>query len=105
MKTKLLRKIALTAVVVILAGCSTPTSKRLNQLELGMTPTQVKKILRDAYIAKASKADAAGSMLQLWEYRDQKTGEAYRIYFKDGLLAQWGTQGMQDFPDLNVPKP
>jgi hypothetical protein len=102
MKKTLLLAGALICAGVI-AGCSTATSKRLNQLELGMTQAQVKKILGNEYVVKASKTEANGSVLQMWEYRDSKTEEAYRIFFKDGTLAQWGTQGRMDFPDLHVP--
>ncbi len=79
-------------------------SKRLNRLELGMKPAQAKKILGDDYVVKASRTDANGATLQLWEYRDKKTEEAYSIYFKDGFLAQWGIPARQDFPELNLPK-
>lgn len=86
------------------AGCSTPISKRLNRLELGMTQAQAKKILGDEYIVKASRTDANGAMLQMWEFRDKKTEEAYSLYFKDGFLAQWGAPARMDFPELNLPK-
>jgi hypothetical protein len=92
------------ALLAMWTGCSTPTSKRLNQLELGMTQAKVKKILGDNYIAKASRTDASGALLQLWEYRDTKTDEVYRIFFKDGQLAQWGGQDKLEFPELNLRK-
>ena len=104
MKTKHILSGILAVLFTVVVGCSTPTSQLLNQLELGMTQAQVKKILGNDYIAKASKTDANGALLQLWEYRDKKTEEAYRIYFKDGQIAQWGTQGKMDFPDLILPK-
>jgi len=85
-------------------GCSTPIAKRLNRLELGMTQAQAKKILGDGYVVKASRTDATGSTLQLWEYRDKKTEETYAIYFKDSQLAQWGTPAKMDFPELNLPR-
>ena len=85
-------------------GCSTTISKRLNRLDLGMAQTQVKRILGDNYIAEASMTDANGARLELWEYTDKKTGEAYRIYFKDGRLAQWGSRDSLEFPALNLPK-
>lgn len=91
-------------MAMILIGCSTPMAKRLNRLELGMTQVQAKKILGDDYVVKASRTDARGSTLQLWEFRDDKTQEAYSLYFKDGLLAQWGTPAKMDFPELNLPK-
>jgi len=91
-------------LILLVAGCSTPIAKRLNRLELGMTQAQAKKILGDEYIVKASRTDASGSTLQLWEFRDKKTEEVYALYFKDGLLAQWGTPAKMDFPELNLPK-
>ena len=94
----------LVLFALVWAGCSTPIAKRLNRLELGMTQAQAKKILGDDYVVKASRTDANGAMLQLWEFRDSKTEEAYNVYFKDGLLAQWGTPARMDFPELNLPK-
>ena len=85
-------------------GCSTTTAHKLNQLELGMSQTHVKRILGDNYIAGASTTDANGSRLQLWEYTDKKTDETYRLYFKDGMLAQWGSPNNMAFPALNLPK-
>ncbi|HNQ74947.1 MAG TPA: hypothetical protein PKN95_15290 [Verrucomicrobiota bacterium] len=95
---------AFACLLLLGAGCSTSMSKRLNRLELGMKPAQAKKILGDDYVVKASRTDANGATLQLWEYRDKKTEEAYSIYFKDGFLAQWGIPARQDFPELNLPK-
>ncbi len=94
----------LLVLALLGAGCSTPVAKKLNRLELGMTQAQAKKILGDEYIVKASRTDANGAMLQMWEFRDKKTEEAYSLYFKDGLLAQWGTPSKMDFPELILPK-
>jgi len=85
-------------------GCSTSTAHKLNQLDLGMTPAQVKKILGDEYVARASTTDTNGAHLQLWEYTDKKTQEAYNVYFKDGRLSQWSPHGKLDFPVLTTPK-
>lgn len=104
MNFRILRGSTLILLLWLAAGCSTPIHKRLNRLELGMTPAQTKKILGDDYIVKASRTDASGATLQLWEFRDKKTEEAYSIYFKDGLLAQWGTPAKMDFPELHLPK-
>lgn len=95
---------ALALGLMLLAGCSSSFSKRLNRLELGMTQPQAKKILGDEYVVKASRTDPSGAMLQMWEFRDKKTEEAYNLYFKDGFLAQWGLPSRQDFPELNLPK-
>jgi hypothetical protein len=69
-----------------------------------MSQPQAKKILGDEYVIKASRTDTNGAVLQLWEFRDKKTEEAYNLYFKDGFLAQWGLPARQDFPELNLPK-
>lgn len=85
-------------------GCSTSTAQKLNRLDLGMSQAQVKKILGNDYIAKASMTDTNGARLQMWEYTDKKTQDSYRVYFKDGQLAEWGTRGSLDFPTLTLPK-
>lgn len=100
---KIISASALVLTLITGAGCAS-FSKRLNRLELGMTTAQTKKILGDNYIVKASRTDASGATLQMWEFRDKKTEEAYSIYFKDGFLAQWGLPSRQDFPELNLPK-
>ena len=105
MKTKQILTGMLAVLLFLgLAGCSTPIAKRLNRLELGMTQPQAKKILGDDYVVKAARTDASGATLQLWEFRDKKSEEAYALYFKNGLLAQWGTPAKLDFPELNLPK-
>lgn len=104
MKTHILLVSLLAGLLVAIVGCSTPMAKRLNRLELGMTQAQAKKILGDDYTVKAARTDAAGSTLLLWEFRDKKTEETYALYFKDGLLAQWGTPAKMDFPELILPK-
>lgn len=104
MNARILGCYFLLSLLLMAAGCSTPMAKRLNRLELGMTQAQVKKILGDDYVVKASRTDAKGSTLHLWEFRDKKTEENYCIYFKDGLLAQWGTPAKLDFPELILPR-
>ena len=104
MTTLTLYRCSLTLTLMLVAGCSSSFSKRLNRLELGMTQPQAKKILGDEYVVKASRTDTNGTVLQMWEFRDKKTEEAYNIYFKDGFLAQWGLPARQDFPELNLPK-
>ena len=94
----------LASILCLGFGCSSSMSKRLNRLDLGMSEAQVKKVLGDNYIAKASTTDTNGSRLQLWEYTDKKTEDVYCVYFKDHQLALWGPHGRVDFPQLNLPK-
>ena len=104
MKKQILLHGLLAMVLCAGFGCSTSTAQRLNRLDLGMSQPQVKKILGDDYIAEASMTDTNGSRLQMWEYTDKKTQDTYRVYFKDGQLAQWGTRSSLDFPVLTLPK-
>ena len=104
MKKHLVHSGLLAVILCAVFGCSISTAQRLNRLDLGMSQAQVKKILGDNYIAKASMTDTNGSRLQLWEYTDPKTQDDFRVYFKDGQLAQWGPKGNQDFPVLTLPK-
>jgi hypothetical protein len=94
----------LVLILCVSFGCSSSMSQKLNRLDLGMSPAQVKKVLGNDYIAKASTTDTNGLRLQMWEYTDKKTQDAYDIYFKDGVLALWGPRGRVDFPQLNLPK-
>ena len=94
----------MTLILFVVIGCSTTTGEKLNRLELGMSQAQVRNILGNNYIARASKTDTNGSRLEMWEYTEKKTKEVYRVYFKDAQLAQWGQRGNLDFPDLNLPK-
>jgi hypothetical protein len=104
MKKHLFRSGVPAMILCVIMGCSTSTAHRLNRLELGMSQTQVRKILVDNYIAKASKTDTNGSRLAMWEFTDKKTADAYRVYFKDNQLAQWGQGGNLEFPQLYLPK-
>jgi hypothetical protein len=55
MKLLFIPAVALAVILCAGVGCSTSTAQRLNQLDLGMSQAQVKKILGDNYIAKASR--------------------------------------------------
>ena len=103
MNKLLVRFVTLAVALLVIAGCATRLSRKMNRLELGMTGPQVKKILGDDFIVKAAKTTANGSTLQLWEYTDKKTEATFQLYFKDGQLAQWGSRGQLEFPELTLP--
>jgi hypothetical protein len=104
MKKHLLHLTLLAMVLCANFGCTTTTTaQKLNQLNLGMSQTDVTKILGDNYIVGAAMTDTNGARLQMWDYTDKKTQDEYRLYFKDGQLAQWGKKGATDFPMLNLP--
>jgi hypothetical protein len=103
-KTTLIATSCALLFAVIGVGCSTPMAKKLNRLEIGMNQAQVKKILGADYVVKASKLDADGAALQLWDFHDEDKAETYSLYFKDGILAQWGTPAKMAFAELNLPK-
>jgi hypothetical protein len=103
MKKLLVRFGTLAVALLVIAGCSTPLARKMNRLDLGMTGPQVKKILGDDFIVKAAKTTTNGSTLQLWEYTDKKTQATFQLYFKDSQLAQWGSRGQLEFPELTLP--
>jgi hypothetical protein len=103
MNKLLVRFVSLAVALWVIAGCSTRLSRKMNRLELGMTGPQVKKILGNDFIVKAAKTTTNGSTLQLWEYTDKKTEATFQLYFKDGQLAQWGSRGQLEFPELTLP--
>ena len=103
MNKLLVRFGALAVALLVIVGCSTRLGRKMNRLELGMNGPQVKKILGDDFIVKAAKTTTNGSTLQLWEFTDKKTEATFQLYFKDGLLAQWGSRGQLEFPELNLP--
>ena len=103
MKKHLLRLALMAMVLCANSGCSTTTAHKLNELNLGMSQADVKSILGDDYVVAAATTDTNGARLQLWDYSDKKTQTEYRLYFKDGKLAQWGKKGDTNFPTLTLP--
>jgi hypothetical protein len=103
MKKHLLRVTLVAMVLCASFGCSTTTAQKLNELNLGMSQADVASILGDDYAVQAATIDTNGARLQMWEYTDKKSQAEYRLYFKDGKLAQWGKKGATDFPTLTLP--
>ena len=103
MKKHLLRLTLVAMVLCANFGCSTTTAQKLNELNLGMSQADVARILGDNYTVEAATTDTNGARLQMWDYSDKKTQAEYRLYFKDGKLAQWGIKGATEFPTLTLP--
>ncbi|HTQ49492.1 MAG TPA: hypothetical protein VMJ12_02185 [Candidatus Acidoferrales bacterium] len=103
MKKHLVRLTLVAMVLCASFGCSTTTAHKLNKLNLGMSQEDVTSILGDNYVVEAAATDTNGARLQMWDYTDKKTQDEYRLYFKDGKLAQWGKKGDTDFPTLTLP--
>ena len=80
----------LMVVALIFVSCSAPITQRSQKLQQGMTQAQVKQILGSDYVVKATKPNAEGKTIALWEYMDG-SGNIYDLYFKDDSLVQWGT--------------
>jgi hypothetical protein len=80
----------LMVVAFVFVSCSAPITQRSQKLQQGMTQAQVKQILGTDYVVKATKPNAEGKTISLWEYMDGK-GNIYDLYFKDDSLVQWGT--------------
>ncbi|HEY8966167.1 MAG TPA: hypothetical protein VIM58_06980 [Candidatus Methylacidiphilales bacterium] len=80
----------MAAVALVFASCSAPITQRSQKLQQGMTQAQVKALLGTDYVVKATKPNAEGKTISLWEYMDSN-GNIYDLYFKDDSLVQWGT--------------
>ena len=103
MKQKLTALILSAILVISLAGCGNITTK-LNRLSINMNKDEVKSIFGSIFIAKASKVDKDGNILDLWECFDEKSKSTYQIFFLNDRVSQWGRkEDLKAFPDLYCP--
>ena len=82
------------AVVLGMAGCSSP-GKKMNKMRLGLTEQEVLDSIGEPSLRRASKVYDDGNAVAVWEYQprfslDPKT---YWLYFEKGKLVQWGQPG------------
>jgi len=103
MKTYKLLPCLLIAVIIFTAGCGTLVDK-MNRLSISMHKDEVRALFGTNFVAKASKVDAEGNVLDLWEFYDRKTKATYQIYFLNDKVSQWGErENLKLFPDLHSP--
>ena len=89
-------------VAVFCSGCMTTPSAHMAQLQLGMTPDQVTKIMGPPFTIRASKQYENGETAAVWEYIapvfssaafSDKYDKTYWIMFENGKVVQWGEPG------------
>ena len=101
-----LKVLVLTGILaVFLVGCGGVGSK-INRLAIDMHKDEVRSLFGNSFQAKASKVDANGNVLDLWEYYDEKSKTTYQIFFLNDRVSQWGRkEDLKGFPELHAPTP
>lgn len=103
MSNKLLSLLIIFAFALTLTGCGTVTDK-MNRLSINMHKEEVRSLFGNNFVAKASKVDKDGNVLDLWEFHDQKKKETYQIFFLNDKVSQWGKRDdLKVFPELHSP--
>jgi hypothetical protein len=93
----------MAVIVVSIAGCAGFGAK-MNRLSINMQKDEVRALFGSNFMAKASKVDEKGSVLDLWEFYDKKTKSTYQIYFLNDKVSQWGKrEDLNTFPELHAP--
>ncbi|RKY37015.1 MAG: hypothetical protein DRP78_02175 [Candidatus Omnitrophota bacterium] len=103
MNNKFLSKMFLLFAVFIIAGCAT-VGNGVNRLSINMHKNEVRALLGNNFVAKASKVDTEGNVLDLWEFTNETTHTTYQIFFLNDKVSQWGTrEDLKKFPELHSP--
>ncbi len=103
MKQKFTTLLLVGILAFSLAGCGGIGTK-MNRLSINMTKKDVRGLLGGDFQAKASKVDASGNVLDLWEFYDKKDKVTYQIFFLNGKVSQWGRKSdLKAFPELYAP--
>ncbi len=94
-------------VIIILAlglsGCG-GVGQKINRLSISMSKDEVRGLIGSNFVAKGSKVDPDGNVLDLWEITDTKTKSTYQIYFLNDKVSQWGnSEDLKAFPELHAP--
>ena len=72
-------------IAISVIGCGNVMEK-LNRLQIKMHKDEVVSLFGTSFIAKASKVDETGNVLDLWEMYDKKSKSTYQIYFLKHLI-------------------
>jgi len=105
MLKKLTAFLMVAVFLISFAGCAGSPSKRMSRLSINMHKDDVRALFGSTFIARGSKVDNEGNVLELWEYEDPKTKKTYIIYFLNDKVSQWGERdSLKSFPDLFAPK-
>ena len=70
--------------------------KRLQELEIGMSKTQVMQVMGDPDSARGAKKDDAGKTIEVWTYTLKRPGcgraRMFLLRFSDNKLERWGLE-------------
>lgn len=101
---KLAGHLLMLGLIVLFAGCSVP-ARHMKQLQLGMTPDQVRKAAGNPYTIRGAKVYEDGRSLEVWEYISWLAifPKDYWVMFQNGKVVQWGEPG--DFGSQAVENP
>ena len=103
MNKKMVSLLIVIAFVLTLSGCASMTNK-INRLSINMHKDDVRALFGSNFTAKASKVDADGNVMDLWEFYDAKQKKTYQIYLLNDKVSQWGKrEDLKAFPDLHAP--
>ncbi|MCG2710950.1 MAG: hypothetical protein L6416_01245 [Candidatus Omnitrophica bacterium] len=103
MNNKMASLLIVTAFTLILSGCAS-TAGKINRLSINMHKDDVRALFGSNFTAKASKVDANGNVMDLWEFYDAKQKQTYQIFLLNDKVSQWGKrEDLKAFPDLHAP--
>ncbi|MDY6837522.1 MAG: hypothetical protein SWH78_06080 [Thermodesulfobacteriota bacterium] len=92
MKPALFTSIAAIALCLSVFACS--TTRKLNDLTIGMTTTEVTALMGEPGIAREPMTNQYGQVIELWHYEMYNNRvdayQAYFLYFYEDKLAKWG---------------
>ena len=103
MRNKMISFFAIITLALSLAGCA-GTGQKINRLSISMHKDEVRSLIGNNFVAKGSKVNAEGNVLDLWEITDPKTKKTYQIFFLNDKVSQWGSsEDLKAFPELHTP--
>ena len=103
MRTNKLLPLLIIGMIILTTGCGTLVEK-MNRLGINMHKDEVRALFGKNFVAKASKVNEEGNVLDLWEFYDSKTKSTYQIYFLNDKVSQWGRrEDLKIFPNLHIP--
>lgn len=92
---KQLAGLFVVCMVLVAVGCSSP-AKKIKNLELGMTPDEVRNEMGNPFTIRAAKVFEDGQVTEVWEYQPrfmELNPKTFWIYFENRKVVQWGEPG------------
>lgn len=86
----------ISGVLLGAVGCSSIPAKKISGVELGMTPSEVKDVMGEPTMVRASKVYDDGQTGTVWEYSPawfEFNPRGFWITFRNERVVQWGEPG------------